>query len=413
LKSEVDKAASTISAAVKKYTERIAERIQDDGKRDLREQLVRFYDPQVVRSVSSTLTKNETEQRTQSNRVRQALAARLGDHPNFSLFNQRIGMADFVDVLDKECAASAQVAHNNIVTNPKEKLLGVSIINRLKERYGGDAQELRSYVTELVSRAGNYLTLDGTEMHKTGPGIPSGVQTAVSRLSILMPKTPEQAEFTAKLKETFQGAREGDVEVIDSDVNVNEITLISLTNLFPLRYARQVAFLKQKYDLKMNGPNAARAKLELHIEGDGTQHPRLFVPLQEEVRHDAIPYLLLASATGLLREESNAQTGTKSLTFVAKDENGFDTDPIELGKDLPEALGKVTLEYADIIRGYVTQKLDSADYAQDAARAELQKAIVAEVEKIKVLRGNNVNDDVYRRFLEAGKQAVKVVKKEN
>jgi hypothetical protein len=413
LKSEVDKAASMIAAAVKKYTERIAERIQDDGKRDLREQLVRFYDPQVVRAVSSTLAKNETEQRTQSNRVRQALAARLGDHPSFSLFNQRLGVADFVDVLDKECAASAQVAHNNIVTNPKEKLLGVSIIDRLRERYGGDAQELRSYVTELVARAGNYLSFDASEMHKTGPGIPSGAQTAVSRLSILMPKAPEQAEFTAKLKETFQGAREGDVEIIDSDVNANEITLISLTNLFPLRYAKQVAFLKQRYDQKVNGPNAARAKLELHIEGDGTQHPRLFVPLQEEVRRDAIPYLLLAKVTGLLRDESNPQTGEKTLTFVAKDDTGFDTDPIDLGKTMADTPGKVTLEYADIIRGYVTKKLESSDYAPDPARADLQKSIVAEVERIKVERGNNVNDDVYHRFLDGGKQAVKILKREN
>jgi hypothetical protein len=413
LKGEVDRAGSTIAAAVKKYTERIAERIQDDGKRDLREQLVRFYDPQAVRKVSASLAKDETEQRTQSNRVRQVLAARLGDHPSFSLFNQRLGVTDFIDVLDKECASSVQVAHNNIVTNPKDKLLGVSIIDRLKERYGGNSQELRSYVTELVARAGNYLSFDQSEMHKTGPGIPSGVQTAVSRLSILMPRAPEQAEFTAKLKETFQGAREGDVEVIDSDVNANEITLISLTNLFPLRYARQVAFLKQKYDQRVTGPNAARAKLELHIEGDGSQHPRLYVPLQEEVRRDAIPYILLAKATGLLREQANGQTGDKILTFVAKDESGFDTDPIELGKSLTETLSKVTLESADVIRGYVTKTLNSPEYALEAKRAEVQKTIVADVEGVKTERGNNVNDEVYRRFLDGGRQAVKVLKRES
>lgn len=316
-------------------------------------------------------------------------------------------------MLDKECAASAQVAHNSIVTNPKEKLLGVSIVDRLKERYGGDAQELRTFVTELVSRAGGYLSFDPSEMHKTGPGIPSGVQTAVSRLSILMPKAPEQAEFITKLKETFQGAGQGDVEIIDSDASANEITLVSLTNLFPLRYAKQVAFLKQKYDQKMTGPSTARAKLELHIDGDGSQHPRIYVPLQDEVRRDAIPYLLLAKVTGLLREELNSQPGSKALTFVAKDESGFDTDPIELGKDLPEALGKVTMEYADMIRGYVDMKLSSAEFVPETPRADLQKAIVTEVEQIKAWRGNNVNDEVYRRFLEGGKQAVKVLKREN
>jgi hypothetical protein len=413
LKSEVDKVASMIAASVKKYSERIASRIQDNGKRDLREQLVRFYDPRMVRSVNSTLTKDEGEQRTQSNRVRQALTARLGDHPSFSLFNQRIGVGDFVDLLDMECADSANVAHNNLINNPKDKLLGVSIIDRLRERYASDAQELRSFVTDLVAAAGNYLSFDLSEIHKTGPGIPSGVQTAVSRLSILMPRAPQQVEFTAKLKDAFQGARDGDVEIIDSDVNPNEITLISLTNLFPLRYAKQLAFLKQRYDQKINGPNATRAKLELHIEGDGTQHPRLFVPLQEEVRRDIIPYLLVAKATGFLREETNGTTGSRVLTFVAKDESGFDTDPIDLGKNLPDALGKVTLESADLIRSHISKLLESSDYAKDSARAALQKAIVAEVEQIKADRGNNVNDEVYRRFLEGGKQAVKVLKREN
>jgi hypothetical protein len=169
LKSEVDKCASTAAAAVKKYNDRLAERVTDDGKIDLREQLVRFYDPDLVRRVSTNLVKDENEQRTQTARVRQALIDRLGDHPNFAVFNQRTGPVDFLDVLDKECAKNAQIAHNNLVVNEKDKLLGVSIIERLKERYGSDAQELRTYVTELVGHAGSYLTFDPSEEHKIGP----------------------------------------------------------------------------------------------------------------------------------------------------------------------------------------------------------------------------------------------------
>lgn len=411
LKSEVDKCASTAAAAVKKYNDRIAERVTDDGKIDLREQLVRFYDPNLVRRVSSTLVKDENEQRTQTARVRQALLEKLGEHPNFSVFNQRIGLTDFVDILDKECARNAQIAHNNLVLNAKEKLLGVSIIDRLKDRYGGDAQELRSYVTELVNRAGNYLTLDQSEVHKIGPGIPNGVQTAVSKMSVIVPRAPEQAEFIGKLKAAFQGARGGDVEIIDSDAKPNEITLISLTNLFPLRYVHQVGFLKGKYEQRLQGSNAARAKLELHIEGDGMQHPRVFVPLQEEVRRDVVPYLLLAKVLGLVREETNGR-GVKGLVFVAKDESGLDTDPIDLGKSLPESLTKISLETGDLIRGFTNKTLES-DYALDSQRVDLQKQIVAEVEQIKAARGNNMGDEVYRQFLEGGRSAVKILKREN
>jgi hypothetical protein len=37
--------------------------------------------------------------------------------------------------------------------NTNDKLLGVSIIEKLKERYGGNSQELRTYVSDLVGRA--------------------------------------------------------------------------------------------------------------------------------------------------------------------------------------------------------------------------------------------------------------------
>src|SRR5206468_1105593 len=126
--------------------DRIAERITDDGSIDLREQLVRFYSPELVRIITKNLIKDENEQRTQTNRVRMSLIGRLGENPNFSLFNQRIGVPAFLDVLDEECARNARIAHNNLVQNPKEKLLGVSIVERLKERYAGGSQELKSYV---------------------------------------------------------------------------------------------------------------------------------------------------------------------------------------------------------------------------------------------------------------------------
>jgi hypothetical protein len=151
--------------------------------------------------------------------------------------------------------------------------------------------------------------------------------------------------------------------------------------------------------------------LELHLEGDGSQYPRLFVPLQDEIKRDAVPYLLLAKAMNLLREEANPRTGAKSLLFVAKDESGFDTEPIDLGKDLPEALVKIDMESADFIHGHVDQLLNR-DFASDTQRMELQKLIVGEVERIKSARGNNVNDEMYRRFLDGGKQAVKVLKRE-
>jgi hypothetical protein len=413
LKGEVDKCTSIISEAIKKYNDRIAERITDDGSIDLREQLVRFYSPELVRTITKNLIKDENEQRTQTNRVRMSLIGRLGENPNFALFNQRIGVPALVDVLDDECARNARIAHNNLVQNPKEKLLGVSIIERLKERYAGGSQELKSYVTELVSRAGNYISFEASEVGKKSSGIATGAQTAVSMMSVIMPKAPEEAEFVSRLKGVFQGSRSGEVEIIDSDVRPNEIVLVSLTNLFPLRYVRQLGFLKQKYDLKINGSNAQRAKLELHLEGDGSQHPKLFVLSKGEGDDAAIPYLLLAKSLGLIQQAPNPKTGATEMLLVAKDEDGFDTVPIYLGKSFIESTDKLNEGDADLIREYVRVLLQTREYSLEAKRLEIQKAVVADVENIKVERGNNIQDEVYKRFLEGGKTAVKILKRED
>src|SRR5262249_9205171 len=128
LKGEIDKCASTLSEAIRQYNDRISERISDNGSSDLREHLVRFYQPELVRTVTLNLVKDENEQRTQANRVRQTIVGRLGEFPDFTLFNERFSLSDFLDTLDNECANSARIAHNNLVQNRKERLLGVSII---------------------------------------------------------------------------------------------------------------------------------------------------------------------------------------------------------------------------------------------------------------------------------------------
>ncbi len=83
----------------------------------------------------------------------------VGENPTFSLFNQRIGCGDLLDLLDKQSASNVRVAHNNLIQNPKERLLGVSIIEKLKERFSGNTQELKSYLTELGDARGELCVL--------------------------------------------------------------------------------------------------------------------------------------------------------------------------------------------------------------------------------------------------------------
>ena len=409
LKGEVDRTAHTLQQALKKFEVGINTRLTDAGGGDMRQHLIRFYDPSQVKAVSRRLVMDEAEQKTQTSRVRAALVEKIGPDLSFARFNQRVSESTFLDVLETVCEDNVRIAHQNLVQNPKERLLGVSIIDKLQDRYGANPQELKSYASELVTRAGNFVALEPLEIHRAAPGIPVGVPTAVSKFTVILPRAPEQAEFLKMLKEALRGAKTGDVEIIESDVRPNEITLVSITNLFPLRYLKPLKFLEEKYRRRID-TGGARARLELHTEGDGNAWPRLFVASSAEVKHEALPYVLLAKALGLIHEGRNPATGSDEVLLLTKDADGFDNAPVVLGSNFVASADSLDLGNLHTIKTVCNALLASSAYVHQDRRSEVQRAILAEVEAVKVLRSGNIQDETYRRFLDAGKRAVAILR---
>ena len=411
LKGEVDRVANTLQQALKKFETGIQARLNDGGAGDLRQHLIRFYDPQQVKAVSRRLVLDEAEQKTQTGRVRAALVEKIGPEGGFAQFNQRVPESAFLDVLETVCEDNARIAHQNLVQNPKERLLGMSIIDKLHDRYGADTQELKSYASDLVGRAGNFMALEPLEIHRAAPGIPVGVPTAVSKFTAIVPRAPEQAAFSKVLKDALREARTGDVEIIESDGRPNEITLVSITNLLPLRYLKPLKFLEEKYRRRID-TGGARARLELHTEGDGNAWPRLFVASSAEVRQQALPHLLLAKALGFIHEGQNPVTGANEVLLLTKDADGFDNDPVALGKRFEDSAEGINLDTLHTVKSVCAATLAGPAYAHQDRRTEVQRVILAEVEAIKAARGGNIQDEAYRRFLDAGRRAVAILKGE-
>ena len=409
LKGEVDRTANTLQQALKKFEVGINARLTDTGGGDMRQHLIRFYDPGQVKAISRRLVMDEAEQKTQTSRVRAALVEKIGPDLSFARFNQRVSESTFLDVLETVCEDNVRIAHQNLIQNPKERLLGVSIIDKLQDRYGANPQELKSYVSELVTRAGNFVALEPLEIHRAAPGIPLGVPTAVSKFTVILPRAPEQAEFSKTLKEALRGAKTGDVEIIESDVRPNEITLVSITNLFPLRYLKPLKFLEEKYRRRID-TGGARARLELHTEGDGNAWPRLYVASSAEVKHEALPYVLLAKALGLIYEGRNPATGADEVLLLTKDADGFDNAPVALGSNFVASADSLDLDNLHTIKTVCSGLLTSSAYLHQDRRSEVQRAILADVEAVKVLRGGNIQDETYRRFLDAGKRAMAILR---
>lgn len=413
LRGEVTKFSSLVTETVKNCDDRIAERCNDAGEADLRRPLVQFYNPNGVRQFTRQLTNDRRVQHAQANDVRLAIVEQLGENPDFTILNARMPKQRLIDILESRCAEGAVNAHNNLIASDKDKVrqLGVNIIEKLYKEFGSNQEGLRKYISDLVSRAGNYIIFDPLEANKIGPGIKPPEGSKISQFTVILPKAPEWAEFLTNLKEIFRSSLTMNMEFIESDAKPNEIVLISLTNLFPLRFVKQLAFLKERYDGRIQSPESGRNKLELHCEGDGLQHPRLYVPSGEDLRQESLPYLILSKALRIVKKQESPTTGKSELVLLTKNADDLDNPPLKLGQTLLESVEKINAENIEVIRREV-QKVLTQDYCHVEKQAELKKGIVHEVNEVKAERKGDMDDPIYMRFLEAGKRAMKIVAQE-
>src|SRR5262249_44960311 len=159
----------------------------------------------------------------------------------------------------------------------------------------------------------------------------------------------------------------------------DEIALVSLVNLFPLRFARVVRGLKERYDARL-AEGRDRATLEVHTEGDGSQFPDLFVPDRAQVGARLRPALLVGLALGAISSSRNEATGRDQLVMVRKDADGFDLAPLVLGASLGAAGESLGEADAFAIQEVNEAALAKGALVSDESRTGARDAIMAAIE---------------------------------
>jgi hypothetical protein len=399
--SEVGRASSMIAESLKEFTNDMNERCNDSGHVDLDKQVIRFYQPTAVKDFTRALVLDRPTQAKQTGAVRNALVSLLGENQNFGTFNTRIGRDKFISVLETICERNAIEAHNTHVAASAERsrILEVSIVERLYREYGGNPEALRAYVMSVVSRAKSYLGFNDAEVKRQGPGTLQG--GFFQYLSIIVPEAPELQEFRQQLMGEFRNATPGAKDEVTSRGRSNEITLVSLRNLFPLRYVADVQFLKERYDQRLGSDNTGQAKTELHTEGDGSQFPSLFIESVDSKKY--LAYLMTGRAMGLLDSLEDPETGQTAIYLMGKDSRGRDLDPVPLGKDFAAILDEASLTAYDSLMSQIRPLLEN-QYLHKAKREELLNNIDAQVAAVKVERKNPL-DKVYKSYVVAAQTA--------
>jgi hypothetical protein len=406
LATDIGLCSQLVDESIKEFKERIDERCNDTDKPDLRQSLVRFYHAENVRLFARDLEKDKEEQTRQSQAIRLALIEQIAADPSFAAFHNRLSRQRFFDVLEQKCALSSTTAHDTLVASNRERrpLFGVNIIDQLEREYSGKPDDLRKFIHDLVEHAGNYLEFDPQAI-LLGVG-----KVKVSQFLVILPGTGAHAGFSEALKTLFREQLRGGVpvEIIESDTKPNEITLLGITNLFPLRYAKATQFLKESYDRRINlSDKPDRIKLELHGEGDGSQFPELLLADERTQREQALPALLLAKVLELISVVTSPTTGNTELYLLGEDADGLPVRA-KLGKTLPEVAETIDLEAVRRLEEATTVQLQSRQHLDQ--RAELQHKVRDELKQILGACRDDFEDPTYRRFETAARRAIQTLK---
>lgn len=395
LKTVIDSFNSLIGESTDRISNEINQRIRSDVDTNNQEHLIKFYDPVAIRNSTRELTVAPSMQDGHALAVRSAILSRCGPNATFTKLGERMSITDLVDCITAASEQCALTAHSLKYQDSKQKILGVSILEKLQDRYGSDLPGLRLKIHELVSKAGTFLTINSAERDKVAPGIPSGSQVLVTKTIIVLPKTTHSNDFSEILKDAFRGAINGDLDFVDTDHQQNEITIITLKNLFPVRMIGSLPFLKNKYCQRIE-LNPDRMALELHTEGSLASYPSLFAANASDLRKLAGQNFLLGISLGLIRQD---KTGRFYLTY--KDSDGFDCPPIMLYESFSESIERIDFGVADLMDNAVTSTLGTF-----TSLASLESSIKQTVEDLKSSEGLDLTDPRYAVLIESAKSAL-------
>lgn len=404
LEGAINRALSRFDDEMEQLGKEIDARLNDRHAGDLTNVFVKFYDPGRVKEVVDRLCINPDAMKALAQHVREALlgAERLGDDPRFELLNELLVRGALSSVVRQVAAEEAKAAHDANVELDRDRILNVSLIRRLRDRFGANDHELTKFAVDLVNAAGVFAPFSAVERGKTGPAAGAGSGEMAVRPSIIVnrPAAPDHAEFLSRLDQAFQAASTDLLPPQAYSARPHELSIISFVGNFPLRHLGILRQLRDRYNRRMQDKGDV-ARLELHTEDAAAELPDLFIA--EAGGLNSLPWLILADQLQVMKVVTNSR-GVAEVVAETNRADGLPNDDIVLGKNPFTAHERI--RYAELIqiRDHCKRLLDT-DYRHMDARRELRAGIVKRLEDVAASEPDGRRSELYRLHRAAAQEA--------
>ena len=393
----VKKSITAMKDAVLHCEESVKSHTPEEKLTETEKVCLRLYNGDEVTRYMDALISNRVFQNLQSHRARKQLQEQLmmGQTRLRALPTSRESGA-IHDILARSSHSTLKDYDASNQASPESgafnRLLSVSILDKLEERYSGDNDRMRKELNEFLRKAGSLLPFNNAEHAKKGPGTEFSNENMKVNLIILMPDAKAEEGFAFQFKDALTKANPDGckMEFIDTgSARRHEITILRFVQLFPVRYVKVLAKLKEEYEARLRDGNERIRKLEVHTEGSAKDYPTLFVPAVEEF---VGPSLLLAMQLGVVRpKSSDGETKGWDGPLVMVDSN--DIPQGDLGSGFDGAM--MTCSNRNVLGNL--QKFNAVAISTTAGNRERIQQISSELRKLaKTLSAGN--DDRLRKL---------------
>lgn len=392
LAGEMDRLKAMLQEATREFEQQAATRCKEQNDEGSYKQ--RVYNRSVVEDLNRRFACDDGKQREHAQAIRSQIASRVGEQsPGFVEMARKFDRNELRDLLESVSSQSVQSGHDTLEAEQK-RVLGVNIVQKLYEELGSDEQ-LNRFVRDVIAQSGVYMTFNSVEAQRSGPGI-DREEKHKKIAGLFLPECKERPEFAERLANAFKANKTTEsFQLIREGVRSNEITLIRVDNLFPLRFLKPLPVLQERYEQRAASSETNRVLL--HLEGED-KLPPLFVPSMKELAADSLPEMVLARALGLLNERNNHSTGRQEAVLLYCDDDGMEEE-LSLGcRTFIEATEQIRPEALSVLTKEVGRKLSQIRHQDD--QRELYEKVLNVVRSVGEMVGGNKQDPLYRRFNE-------------
>ena len=147
------------------------------------------------------------------------------------------------------------------------------VLGKIKQEYTTN-EAIEDFIRDLVGSTRCNLQFNESEIGEQGD------RYMIRMVHLCLPEYNDPTNFREKFTRMFQNVVPGSYPKEEVSFNLNQnqnqIVVVAVTAGFPLRLVSNVAVLKEKYQEKLVGQNAALNKMILHTESFENDLPDLY-----------------------------------------------------------------------------------------------------------------------------------------